>query len=98
MNIGKICRFVALPDGFTFPLSQILNMWTLFAKYEGLDESGMFNAFAFPNAIEKKYQATLYFGKGDNRLRKVLYAGMFFAVDAFEPSIFPRDSFALRSF
>lgn len=84
LNIGKLCRYVQLPEGFTFPVSQILGMWSLFAKYEGMDESKQYYKYLAPTVIDKKYQAHLYFDESDKKLKKVVYGDMTFRVETFE--------------
>jgi len=88
INIGKLCRYIELPAGFAFPIGQILGMWSLFAKYEGMDESGKYHKFLAPTVVDKKYQATLYFDDADKKLRKLHYNEMTFDVDRFDTCIF----------
>ncbi len=79
-----MCRFFNLPEGFAFPVTQILGMWSLFSKYEGLDESGELYKFTVPTVVDKKYQGQLYFGKDDKKLKKIGYGEMTFKVDTFD--------------
>ena len=79
-----MCRFVQLPEGFSFPVTQILGMWSLFAKYEGLDEEEGVYKYTAPTIVDKKYQVMLHFGKEDKKLKKVLYNGMPFKVETFD--------------
>ncbi len=88
LNIGKLCRHIQLPDGFAFPVAQILGMWSLFAKYEGMDETKQYYKYSAPTVIDKKYQAQLYFGENDKKLKKIVYNDMTFRVDVFETCSF----------
>ncbi|MDR3736729.1 MAG: hypothetical protein P4L10_14495 [Acidobacteriaceae bacterium] len=65
-------------------MTQILGMWSLFSKYEGLDESGELYKFTVPTVVDKKYQGQLYFGKDDKKLKKIGYGEMTFKVDTFD--------------
>jgi hypothetical protein len=59
-------------------------MWSLFAKYEGLDEEEGVYKFVAPTIVDKKYQAMLHFGKDDKKLKKIVYNTMTFYVQTFE--------------
>jgi hypothetical protein len=51
-----------------------------------MDETGELYKYTAPTVIDKKYQAQLYFGKDDKKLKKIGYGDMNFKVDVFEPS------------
>ena len=63
-------------------------MWSLFAKYEGIDTTGEFYKFLAPTVIDKKYQVGLYFGKEDKKLKKIVYGDLSFKVETFETCIY----------
>ena len=84
LHIGKLCRYVPLPEGFNFPVTQILGMWTLFSKYEGVDSTGQFYKYTSPTVVDKKYQVGLFFGKDDKKLQKIAYGELEFKVEQFD--------------
>lgn len=59
-------------------------MWSLFAKYEGMDEQKEHYKFLAPTVVDKKYQAQLFFGKDDKKLKKIIYSDLTFVVETFE--------------
>ena len=79
-----MCRYVEFPEGFSFPVTQVLSMWSLFAKYEGMDTEKEYHKFLAPTIVDKKYQARLFFNKSDNKLKKLEFNDMTFAVDVFD--------------
>ena len=83
LRIGKICRYIQLPEFFGFPISQILGMWTLFATYEGMDETEQYYKFIAPTLLPKSYQVQLYFSKEDQQLKKINYANADFNIGSF---------------
>jgi len=80
-RLGKICRIFNLPENFHLPLGQILDMWTLFAKYEGLDNTGNYHVFTVPTILSKSYQGQLYFDKSNKKLSKIISHSFEFLVD-----------------
>lgn len=84
LHIGKLCRFFELPDTFNFPLTQILEMWTLFAKYEGLDKEQQHYVYSVPGSADKLHQAKLYWDKESKVLKKIMFAQMDLIVDKYE--------------
>ena len=87
LHIGKLCRYVGLPDSFSFPVTQVLGMWSLFSKYEGLDPTEQYYKYTTPTVVDKKYQVQLYFGKEDKKLQKIAYGELEFKVDVFDTCI-----------
>ena len=63
-------------------------MWSLFAKYEGMDETGKFHKYLAPTVVDKKYQAQLFFDDADKKLKKMIYNDMPFTIDRFDTCIF----------
>eukprot|EP00826_Nyctotherus_ovalis_P041547 TRINITY_DN4202_c0_g1_i2.p2 TRINITY_DN4202_c0_g1~~TRINITY_DN4202_c0_g1_i2.p2 ORF type:complete len:113 (-),score=36.98 TRINITY_DN4202_c0_g1_i2:68-406(-) len=59
-------------------------MWSLFAKYEGLDKTGDYHVFTVPTILDKKFQGQLYFEKESKKLRKVSSHAFEFVVDKFD--------------
>eukprot|EP00826_Nyctotherus_ovalis_P041548 TRINITY_DN4202_c0_g2_i2.p2 TRINITY_DN4202_c0_g2~~TRINITY_DN4202_c0_g2_i2.p2 ORF type:complete len:136 (+),score=17.48 TRINITY_DN4202_c0_g2_i2:67-474(+) len=88
LRLGKICRILELPENFHLPLGQILDMWSLFAKYEGLDKTGDYHVFTVPTILDKKFQGQLYFEKESKKLRKVSSHAFEFVVDKFDACTF----------
>ena len=87
-SLGKLCRSIQLPEGFAFPIGQILQMWSLFSKYEGMDETKEFHKYLAPTMMPTKYQVRLFFRDTDKALAKVVYDDMEFPVDVFESCFF----------
>ena len=83
-SIGKLCRYIDLPEGFTVPIGQIIQMWSLFSKYEGMDETKAYHIFLTPSMMPSNYQVRLYFADSDQSLKKIVYDEMEFIVDIFE--------------
>lgn len=59
-------------------------MWTLFAKYEGLDKAQEHYLYSAPTVADKSHQAKLFWGKEDKKLKQVTFGGMNFKVDMFD--------------
>ena len=69
-------------------------MWSLFAKFEGLDEKEEFYLYSAPTLVDKSRQAKLFWGKNDLKLKKVSYGGMEFKVDVFDTCKLINDVFS----
>eukprot|EP00826_Nyctotherus_ovalis_P002495 TRINITY_DN10499_c0_g4_i1.p2 TRINITY_DN10499_c0_g4~~TRINITY_DN10499_c0_g4_i1.p2 ORF type:complete len:122 (-),score=22.38 TRINITY_DN10499_c0_g4_i1:90-455(-) len=59
-------------------------MWSLFSKYDGMDETKELHKFRAPSIMPPEQQAILYFRDSDKALVKVVYGTMEFPVDVFE--------------
>lgn len=69
-------------------------MWSLFAKFEGLDEKNETYIYTAPTIVDKSRQAKLYWGKDDLKLKKIAYGGMEFKVDVFDTCKLIYDAFS----